>query len=257
MSPTAVPQQYAEPGLQPLEEARNVLNPSPSPLGVNAADLAGLTPENVSQALTGAIGAEELRRRSIADVAERVYTRAATERLRAQTEALTPRITVPGTDIVLTESAFIDWYKAATKDERSAAVKNYEYARGQGYKGSFQQWTTELAEASGKSIAEVIAQVTAVETVKDRLKVEKHDYFTDIEERLRKDEELNYNPPGWKEFEPTLGREGAKDRARKLWALREADKEIRAAHKGREVVRKPDGWYVDGKLVVRNPYYAE
>ena len=256
-TPTTVPQQYADPGVQPVEESRNVLNPSPSPLGVNAADLAGLTPENVSQALSGALGAVNLEQQTIAGVAESAYRRAATRHLEAQTKALTPSIKIPGSDITLTESAFIDWYKASTKDEKTAAIKGYEYARGQGYEGTFEQWTTSLAEASGKTLNEILTELTAKERVKSKLSVERPDYFTDIEERLKKDDELSYNPPGWKEFEPALGREGAKSRAKKLWALKEADKEIRAAHKNRKVIRKPDGWYVDGELVVRNPYYAE
>ena len=250
-----VPQQYADPGVQPVEESRNVLNPSPSPLGVNAADLAGLTPENVSQALSGALGVEGLRQRTIAGVEEGAYRRAATRQLEAQTRAATPSIKIPGSNITLTEGAFIDWYKASTKDDRTAAIKGYEYAVDQGYKGSFQEWTTDLAEASGKSLAETLAQVAAVDTVKDKLKIGKVDYVADIEKDLQKDEDSWYRPPNYKVYvDKGLSPKAARTRGQQDLVLKRIDRDIRGRYPNSNVVGKPDGWYVDGKLIRKNPY---
>ena len=254
-APRAVPQQYADPGVQPVEESRNVLNPSPSPLGVNAADLAGLTPENVSQALSGALGAVNLEQQTIAGVAEGAYRKAATRQLEAQTRAATPSIKIPGTDITLTEGAFIDWYKASTKDDRTAAIKGYEYAVDQGYKGSFQEWTTDLAEASGKSLAETLAQVAAVDTVKDKLKIGKVDYVADIEKDLQKDEDSWYRPPNYKVYvDKGLSPKAARIRGQQDLVLKRIDRDIRGRYPNSNVVGKPDGWYVDGKLIRKNPY---
>ena len=38
--------------------------------------------------------------------------------------------------------------------------------------------------------------------------------------------------------------------------LKEMDSRIRTAFKGQQIERKVDGWYVNGKLEVRNPYYG-
>ena len=243
-----VPQQYADPGVQPVEESRNVLNPSPSPLGVNAADLAGLTPENVSQALSGALGVEGLRQRTIAGVEESAYRRAATRQLEAQTRAATPSIKIPGSDITLTESAFIDWYKASTKDDRTAAIKGYEYAVDQGYKGSFQKWTTDLAEASGKTLNEILTELTAKETVKDKLSLEKSTFEDSILEDLRKDDDTWYRPPAYDDFtKKGLKPKEARTASQEVLLINTIDSRIRNRYGNKNVELREDGWYVNDK----------
>jgi len=58
------------PGMPNLPEAKkggflDFLNPSPSQLGLSAADLAGLTPQDVSNALSGALNIEQLKQRKM------------------------------------------------------------------------------------------------------------------------------------------------------------------------------------------------
>ena len=251
----AVPSQYVEPGLQPLDEVRN-LNPSPSPLGVNAADLAGLTPENVSQALSGALGVVDLERRSIRDVADTVYQNAIARKLRAETAAITPSIEIaPG--VKLTGKEFVDVWKAASKDERTGAIKNYEYARDNGYEGSFESWMKELAEAQGKNLSEILAEFAAKGQLKEELEIKGIDYFTKIRQRLDKDPEWTYSPPNWKEIRDKHGLTDtqAKEKAKDNDTLKAAEDELRGKYPNLE--RRVDGWYSNGKLVRKNPYYGK
>jgi hypothetical protein len=255
MQPTAIPQQYADPGIEPVGEVRNVLNPSPSPLGVNAADLAGLTPENVSQAMSGAISASELERRTINDVSASALSSARTRRLDAGTRALTPSIKLPGTDIMVTEQSFVDMWKAATKDQRSSALKAYDRTKSEGYKGNLDTWMHSLAKASGKGLAEVLAQVAAVDTLKDKSKIEKVGYVAGIEKDLQKDADTWYRPPNYKSYKDQgLGPSEARTRGQRDMVLKRIDRDIRGRYPNSDVVGKPDGWYVDGKLIRKNPY---
>lgn len=102
--------------------------------------MAGLTPENISQALQFKFAKEEMGQKKVTDLIDMIYKGALTDQALATAEKNKPSITIPGTDIKLTRDQYLDWYKAANKDERTAAIKNYEYAQGKGYKGSFEQF---------------------------------------------------------------------------------------------------------------------
>jgi hypothetical protein len=115
------------------------LNPSSSPVS-SSADLAGLTPEMISQALKFKLAGEEMEQKKITDYTDMIYKKALTEQALATAEKTKPSITIPGTDIKLSQDQWVEWYKAATKDERTSAIKNYEYAQSKGYSGSFEQF---------------------------------------------------------------------------------------------------------------------
>ena len=206
------------------------LNPSISPPVLSRADLAGLTPQDVSQALAGAINVESLMQSKISDVANRdlkerelALTKRLTEaqigKLGAETSGLTPSINIPGTDIKLTGSQYIEWWKAATKDERTAAVKNFEYAQVRGFKGSFEQfqdlsstthkkdydtavkggykgefneWMLEMAKAGAINLGDIVERKKATEDI------EAQKYFTnpkglaaDVSKHISSDEVQN------------------------------------------------------------------
>ena len=127
----------------------NPLSPPPSP-AMNSADLAGLTPEMISQALQFKFGQEEFEQKKLSDVADITYKQALTRQAEATTAAATPSISIPGTDIKLTNSQYIDWYKSANKDERTAAIKNFEYAQNKGYEGSFEEFQRESSTTHQK-----------------------------------------------------------------------------------------------------------
>lgn len=101
MQPTSTPEASQNKFLGGL------LNPSSSPLGnISPADLAGLTPTDITQAVSLAQTIKE--REAAGEVA----------RMNAATSA----------------------YKALSKDERTVAMKNFEYAKSQGYEGSFAEF---------------------------------------------------------------------------------------------------------------------
>lgn len=98
----------------------NILNPSDSQPGVTGADLAGLGPQDVSRALGGALDVQALMSKIPGMQADVAYKQAMTK------AALVP------------------------KDERTAAIKNFEYAKAEGYAGSFDEWEKDAKTAFQK-----------------------------------------------------------------------------------------------------------
>ncbi|MBU2249231.1 MAG: hypothetical protein KKD77_20960 [Gammaproteobacteria bacterium] len=152
-----------------MKDLMSLLNPSEAQQGISGADLAGLTSQDVSQALAGALSVEGLRQETASGIAARALkarelasgerlTDAQIKKLEAETSELTPSITIPGTDIGLTRKQYIEWWKAATKDERTAAIKNYEYAQNKGYKGSFEQFQDAASTTHQKDYAKAKAE---------------------------------------------------------------------------------------------------
>ena len=175
----------------------SMLNPSSSPLGdFTASDLAGLTPKDISQALQFKFAGEELGDKRINDIVDR-------ELKRAQTIGITPSITIPGTDVKLTRKEYISWFTAANKDERTAAIKNFEFAqtnkggkfkgsfeqfqdnaktthmknyigaKDDGYVGSFNEWMLTMAKAGAINLGDIVARKEATKDVSAKK------YFTD------------------------------------------------------------------------------
>jgi len=234
-------------------------NPSASPLDVAGADLAGLTPEMISQALQLKFAGEELERKKLADIAEAGYYGAAARKMEAETVALTPSIDVPGLG-KFTNEEFVKIWTAATKDQRSAAVELYEYyadqERSQGRTPkSIEDWTLQVAEASGKSLAEIMAEFMAKKEAGTALDLAGPDFPSDVKKDLMKDRSTWGYPSGYDRWlEKGYGADEALDLSQKAAVLREMDSRIRSFYKGESVERRKNGWYVDGKLKVRNPY---
>jgi len=171
--------------------------------------LAGLSPENVSQALSGALSVEGMKlnreqseQQRVDNIIDNIYKTALTEQALATAERDKPSIMIPGTDIQLTRSQYLDWYKSANNDERTAAIKNYEYAQTKGYEGSFEnfqdtsstthqkdydrakadgyegsfnEWMLEMAKAGAINLSDIVERKAATADVEARK------YFTDPE----------------------------------------------------------------------------
>ena len=172
----------------------SLLNPSSSPLGnFSPSDLAGLTPKDISEALKFKFAGEELGDKRINDAVDRAYKQ-------TQITGATPSITIPGTDVKLTRKEYISWFTSASKDERTAAVKNYEFAQSKGYKGdfesfqnsastsqqknfesakkdgyvgSFNEWMLDMAKAGAINLGDIVARQEATKDVSAKK------YFTD------------------------------------------------------------------------------
>ena len=154
------------------------LNPSDSPLGdISPSDLAGLTTQDIGSIVGFKLAREELVRKRAADVAGLPLVEAKTQLALAQAA----KAGIP-------------------KDQRTAAIKNYEFAQTQGFKGSFtdfknatetthkkdydtaveggytgtfHEWMLEMAKAGAINLGEVVARKGALEDI------EAVKYFTD------------------------------------------------------------------------------
>jgi len=215
--------------------------------------LAGLTPKDITQALMLKQSAEELRRKTVSDVTDAAYKGTMMKKAEAETKALTPSIDVPGVG-KLTNPEFINWYKAATKDDRTAAMKNYEYARGQGYEGSFETWATSLAKASAMNIGDFMAREYGKDKVAAESKLADPEFHQSVIEDLQKDKQKWGFPPAYEGLKSKgYSEEEALSRGQNQMVLQEMDTRIKAQY-GDKVERRKDGWYVGNKRKVRNPY---
>jgi len=147
--------------LAPIKQPGGMANPfvSSQP-SISGADLAGLTPQDISSALSGAQSVEALRQKKVSDVSDTLYKQKMMDYYDALIGEKTPSITIPGTDIKLTTKQYLDWYKSANKDERTNAIKNYEYAQteaGGSFKGSFEEYQNSAWTGHKKDYEEAVA----------------------------------------------------------------------------------------------------
>jgi len=99
------------------DEGNPFLNPSTSPLDISSVDLAGLTPELISQALNFKMTQDQLAQKKISDYVDMIYKGALTDQALAAAE------------------------KSRNVDTRTGNIKEYEYARdNQGFDGTLREW---------------------------------------------------------------------------------------------------------------------
>jgi len=187
------------------------------PSNIAPEDLAGLTTADISQALRGALAVKEFGRKRLSDIVDALYKQKIMSYYDTLIGRETPSITIPGTDIKLTRKEFLDWYKTATKDERTAAIKNYEYALQRGFKGTFEQfmdraktvhqkdyeyyvdqerqmgrepksfneWMLDLAKAGGLSIGEIIGRKMALTDIAGELYFKDPKWIDDVGQHMK------------------------------------------------------------------------
>lgn len=210
----AVPQEQTttSPTIPTNESRLKYVNPSGGQLGsVSIADLAGLTSQDVSQALSDALSVEALKGKSINDVIDRLYKEQLIKESQTRIEKSVPSITIPGTNIKLTGDQFIEWYKAASTDERTKAIKNYEYATEHGYEGSFtdflndaltthqkdyraavesgykggfHEWMFDMAKAGAPTIVELVGRKKAFGELSGQLYFKNPEWTTDLDKHI-------------------------------------------------------------------------
>lgn len=147
---------------------------------ISALDLTGLTPEMISSALSTKFTQDQLKQKSYTDLVDSMYkmsqiesnkaTQATAEDLKRQqieeskarakkTERETPSIPITGISeegpVYLTPSEYIS-YSKLNKDEKTQAVKNYEYAKAQGFTGSFVDFQNSATTAHKKDYDEAV-----------------------------------------------------------------------------------------------------
>ena len=205
---TKTPQ--AQPQKQPqgsgIEFLKSLLNPSPSPSDVPAfSDLVGLTTQDMSQALAGAQQTELLRQKIADDLETRKIKQGTLEVQKKQA----------GTSEL---KAKTDLFKAMTKDERTAAQKNYQFAKDEGfegsfmnfqnasetthkkdydvakaggYEGSFHEWMFDMAKAGAITIGELTGREQAKGDIAGQLYFKKGDFIKDLSKHMNSEDVQN------------------------------------------------------------------
>ena len=150
-------------GAAPVAENLRNLSLYTSPFGtsqsgISASDLAGLSPEMIASALQFKFGKEEFEQRKLMDVAELMYRGAQLESDIPYRQALTneslqrviasnldvsentPIFDLPGTGLKLTRREAVDLMTTVPPDDRTALMKEYEFAMSQGFDKGFMEF---------------------------------------------------------------------------------------------------------------------
>jgi len=199
------PQTQSQGGLD-TNILKSLLNPTSSPSDVPAySDLVGLTPQDMQQALAGAQQTELLKQK----IKDNLAARQAQQRQldiserQAETSELTAKTNL---------------FKAMTKDERTAAQKNYEFAKEEGfpgsfidfqntaktthqkdfeaakadgYEGSFNEWMLDMAKAGAITIGELTSREMAKGDIAGQLYFKKGEFIKDLNKHMSSDEVQN------------------------------------------------------------------
>ena len=253
----------------PFDETVSSFNPT-------ASDLAGLTAQDISSV----IGAKMQRDASIADS---VYKGKLSENIDSEIAARTPRFEIPGIGKV-NASQYLDWQKLQQSNKPTEA-KLYEYALQQGfkgsfmefkdsaitthkkdydeavrggYKGSFNTWMTQMAKAGAINLGDKVAEKKALGGAQSQLDVMSPDYARTVSSKTVDAKGWNYKNMAAiddivKKY-PNLSQEQATQALKMATVRKIMDGEIKQAFQDQKVQYTKDGWYVDGKLVVRDPY---
>lgn len=227
-----------------------MLNPSSSSPDISSADLAGLTSKDVSEALSGASDVQYKQ-----GMLDYYKDQMSLERDKFNTPG-TPKETADITNYKFAQSQGYDKdFETFTKDSQTTHKKDYDEAVKGGYSGSFNNWMLEMARAGAINLGEVAPRAEQASLGKQKADIQSPDFPTSVQNDLMKDAAAWHDPEGLDDIAERykITDEEAKVAIQKAMVIEEMDKRVNQAYKG-NVERRPDGWYVDGKLKVRNPY---
>lgn len=153
-----------------------VINPSGSPLDINPADLAGLTPTDISQAVGIRLSRDAMIQRQ-------------QEAMQAQQASMMAAMAkdTRTADVKNYEYAVGQGFSGTFQDFKqstsTASQKDYEYAVSQGYEGTFQQWLTDIAKAGATkiSLGEQVEKKKALGSVEGQLHFTTGEFTKDVE----------------------------------------------------------------------------
>lgn len=178
-------------------------------LDFNAADLAGLTTQDISTALGLKLKQDEVKNQSVQHVLDNLYKTKLMENIDSEVEARKPKFEIPGIGKV-NATQYLSWEKM-NKENKPNEAKLYEYAIKQGfsgsfmdfedraktthkkdydeavkggYKGNFNGWMLDLAKAGAINLGEFTKREEAKKTVKAESYFSTGEFNKDIEKRL-------------------------------------------------------------------------
>ena len=251
---------------------KQYINPLPSPLDVSSASLVGLTPQDVSRALTGAINVESLRQ----TVFERRAARADVDPL----DRLHP-VRVPGVGQVTNrqwtnlpvEVREYSIYVNAAKNlgdtdimtkrewEMTDPTEKERFTRAVMADPELMKAAKELMPPGVSITLEgKLREARGREEVKAQAKVMAPDFYQSVQEDLMKDFRKWRSSKEAEKLSESKGiaYEEARSAIQKAKVREAMDKRVRQAFRGMgKITRDTKGWYLDGELIVRDPYYVE
>jgi hypothetical protein len=237
-------------------------NPSSSPLGISGADLAGLTPQNISQALQFKFGQEAQQRQGVNDTISNIYKLALTQK------ALTPGAPPKPTAAIQNYGFYVQQQKALgktpkafdswDKDLRTGLQKDYDRYKSEGGELGFQEWYRDVKALSGGiDLEEYTKRRQASADVSAKASVTDPGLVADIEKTLPSEDVYFEHRDRVNSLTEKYGIsvENASDIVRKALVRQELDNRIKQAYRGNEVTyEKGKGWFVNGRLVRKDPY---
>lgn len=257
---------------------RGLLNPSFSPVDISSANLAGLSTTDLSQALTGALGFEQMRQKSLTDAAEMLSKDFQMNKEKIDPESLPSPIQFPGSR----EAMSIREFKSLDENTKSylAYAKLQQLSNPNEPILSQKEWRNipegakieylralqgdpELFNTAIK-LAEASRPTTYIDTVQRNIDAKKggdigdiraSDFVDKLRERINKDHETiamevrkMLNDPKYKDVENIH----IQAQARTILLRKAIDERLRKVY-GQSLERRKDGWYVDGKLIQEVP----
>ena len=263
--------QAAAPAATPTAQVPQMPNPftvSQPRLDTSSSALAGLTPQDIAAVMGMKQAQDTLKQQSYKDTVDAIYKQSqmqgnatAAPIENAYKDALTKKALadiendkaiyqVPGSDVKLNAK---DWvaYQKLNKESQSAAVKNYEYAKSQGftgdfvefqdnaktthkkdydeavaggYKGSFNNWMLEMAKAGAINLGGKLEEKKAMSELEGQL------YFS--------------NPKWTEDLNKQISNFVTKD----LWEARDANGKLIEEKDRPLVIAKERVKYIEGKI---------
>lgn len=252
---------------------------------ISASDLAGVTPEMISQALQLKMEQVRLGQMSIKDAAEIMHLQQLGEYYKSQSAE---NISQSEVAKAREDRQMLEFL---TKDERTELVKNFEYAqttegggfvgsiaefknssdsgewnnylktKTQGNKQSFMDYQVGLRKAGATTIGGEVARTLAVGTAEQQLKTMAPDFYQTVQQDLMKDDRAWRSSAEVAQLmkeRPGVTSSKARSDIQRDKVRRTMDGRIRQVFReAGKVTRDRKGWYLNGKLIVKDPYATD
>lgn len=158
---------------------------------ISNADLTGLTPQNVQNAINTALAVKASGQQKVKDVVDMKYKQALINQARANTaQTLAPeqesRTSAVKNYEYAVDQGFDGTFKEFQETAKTAHQKDYERAKDEGYDGSFHDWLLEMNESQRDKIT-IGEKVSEREKAKSTAYLQSPKFQKDLEEYMESD----------------------------------------------------------------------
>lgn len=150
--------------------------------GITASDLAGLTTADISNIMQLGLGAEQLKQKKVNDIIDAMYKTAKISKINKEMEGKDERTVAQKNYEYARAQGYKGSFESWEKDARTTHMKDYEEAVKSGYKGSFQTWLEKMATLGGVkiSLSEKLTEMKEKEGLKGQLYFKNPDWIDDL-----------------------------------------------------------------------------